>query len=263
MLIFLKLGGSLITEKDKPGTPRLEVIQRLAAEIASAKSEQPELQLVIGHGSGSFGHAAAIKYATAQGVSTHRDWLGFADVWLQARRLNQLIIENLAQVGLPVIAFPPSATVVANQSQVEVWDPALILQTLASGLIPVVQGDVVFDRSLGGSILSTEAVFEYLALQLKPNRILLAGLLPGVFSDFPQNLSLVGTLHAKDAENLTSFVSGSASVDVTGGMLEKVQSMLRLTRQDSELKISIFSGEEPGNLKSALLGNYPGTLMCR
>jgi len=262
MLIFLKLGGSLIIEKDNPGTPRLDVIQRLAAEIASAKLGQPELQLLIGHGSVSFGHAAAIKYSTAQGVSTHQDWLGFADVWLQARRLNQLIIESLAQAGLPVIAFSPSAAVIANQSRVETWDPTLILQSLACGLVPVVQGDVVFDRSLGGSILSTEAAFEYLALHFNPNRILLAGLLPGVYSDYPDNQKLVDTLHATDSESLSNFVSGSASVDVTGGMLEKVQSMLRLTRQDSDLKVSVFSGEEPGNVKSALLGKYPGTLLC-
>ena len=36
-ILLLKLGGSLITEKARPETPRLEVIARLAREIAAAR----------------------------------------------------------------------------------------------------------------------------------------------------------------------------------------------------------------------------------
>ncbi len=34
-MIFLKLGGSLITDKTRDNTPRLEVIHRLARELAA------------------------------------------------------------------------------------------------------------------------------------------------------------------------------------------------------------------------------------
>ena len=34
MLVFLKLGGSLITDKDRPRTPRPDVLARLAASTA-------------------------------------------------------------------------------------------------------------------------------------------------------------------------------------------------------------------------------------
>ena len=57
--VFLKLGGSLITDKTQKRTPRREVIRRLADEIATERSENSELHLVIGHGSGSFGLIAA------------------------------------------------------------------------------------------------------------------------------------------------------------------------------------------------------------
>ena len=53
---FLKLGGSLITDKSRPQTARLDVLERLASEIAQAYHKHPDLSLVIGHGSGSFGH---------------------------------------------------------------------------------------------------------------------------------------------------------------------------------------------------------------
>ena len=62
--IFLKLGGSLITDKRSAETPRPDVIRQLAAEIADARRRNPDLRLVIGHGSGSFGHVFGHRYGT-------------------------------------------------------------------------------------------------------------------------------------------------------------------------------------------------------
>jgi len=83
-LQFLKLGGSLITEKDRPHTARLQVIRRLASEIARARRDDPALRLVLGHGSGSFGHVPAQKYGTRGGVRTPEEWGGFVQVWREA-----------------------------------------------------------------------------------------------------------------------------------------------------------------------------------
>ncbi|MBN1319078.1 MAG: hypothetical protein JXA42_26580, partial [Anaerolineales bacterium] len=58
-VLFLKLGGSLITDKTRRETPRFDVIKWLAAEVREALDRRPDLKLVIGHGSGSFGHFAA------------------------------------------------------------------------------------------------------------------------------------------------------------------------------------------------------------
>lgn len=54
---------------------------------------------------------------------------------------------------------------------------------LANGILPVVYGDVVFDEVRGGTILSTEDLFQHLAHQLHPERVLLAGLEAGVWAD--------------------------------------------------------------------------------
>ncbi len=89
MLIFLKLGGSLITDKSKARAPRLDVIRRLAAEVRQARAEQPNLALVLGHGSGSFGHLEAKRYGTAHGVNTPEQWRGMAEVWRVADLLNR------------------------------------------------------------------------------------------------------------------------------------------------------------------------------
>ena len=47
-LVFLKLGGSLITDKQSPRTSRLEVIQRICSEIKTALAEDPGLRILLG-----------------------------------------------------------------------------------------------------------------------------------------------------------------------------------------------------------------------
>lgn len=262
MLVFLKLGGSLITDKNSPRTHRAQVLVRLAAEIAAAVQQNPALQLVIGHGSGSFGHQTAKKHATRQGVQSPEKWRGFAEVWHEARLLNQIVIESLYEAGLPVMAFPPSAGVVAENGLITSWDMAPFQQALDHGLIPVVNGDTVFDALIGGTIASTEDVFLFLARQLHPQRILLAGIEPGVWADFPTATRLIPLINSANYPSTLASLGGSASVDVTGGMAAKVESMLTLARSTPGLEVSIFSGMQPGLVQLALCGQISGTRIC-
>jgi isopentenyl phosphate kinase len=263
MLYFLKLGGSLITDKTQARQPRRDVLQRLSQEIAEANRAKPDLQLIIGHGSGSFGHVAGQKYGTRQGVHDKEGWRGFVEVWKDARALNQIVVEALLEAGLPVIAFPPSATVISDEQQVASWDLAPIRAALSAGLIPLVNGDVVFDARLGGTILSTEDLFIYLAGTLKPARILLAGLEPGVWADFPACTHLAEKITPTTLNTFSKNLSGSASTDVTGGMVQKVESMLALTAGVAGLQAVIFSGLQADLLRQALLGVLPGTVISQ
>jgi isopentenyl phosphate kinase len=262
-LNFLKLGGSLITDKNQPHTVRADVLARLAQEIACARASQPGMHLLLGHGSGSFGHNAAKKYGTRQGVHSPEEWLGFAEVWKAARTLNQIVVEALQKEGLPVIAFPPSAAVTARDGQVLHWDISPLQAALNAGLIPLVNGDTLFDQQRGGTILSTEDLFIYLAGALHPNRILLAGIEAGVWNDFPNCTQLIEQISPQSFPSLREKISGSASVDVTGGMLEKVQIMIDLARSSPGFNALIFTGLQPGNVRDALLGSSPGTRLSR
>lgn len=258
-LLFLKLGGSLITDKDSPATPRPDVLRSLAGQIAQARLENPGLRLLLGHGSGSFGHVTAHQYRTQDGVRSPDEWHGFAQVWLQASRLNRLIIEALHSVGLPAVTFAPSAGAVASQRQVASWHLAPIRHALQAGLLPVVYGDVAFDKVLGGTILSTEMVFAHLAEHLMPQSILIAGIEPGVWEDFPACTRIFPEITHHNLEEISNRLMGSRSIDVTGGMATKVREMLALCKRIPGLQVSIFSGEEPDAIRQALLGERLGT----
>lgn len=258
-LVFLKLGGSLITDKTRPYTARLEKLDDLAAQVAAALRKDADLRLVLGHGSGSFGHTAASQFDTRRGVSGPEAWRGFAEVWYQASRLNRLVVEALRRAGLPAVTFSAAASVTAHDGKVFVWDCIPLRAALANGLLPVIHGDVAFDQIRNGTILSTETLFVHLAQQLHPERILLAGLERGVWADFPAREHLLEEITPRSFAQQVPGLRGTAGTDVTGGMLSKVTEMLTLVEQVPGLEVLVFSGAEPGNVQQALRGGNPGT----
>ena len=258
MTVFVKLGGSLITDKNTPRTPRPETIPRLMREIAEARAARPEMRLVLGHGSGSFGHVEGKKYGTRAGVRTEAEWHGFAEVQAAAGLLNRLVIDAAREAGLPVVNFPPSASAVCRDGVIQAMALVPIQAALDHNLIPLAFGDVAIDEVRGGTIVSTEDVFRYLALPLKPDRILLAGIEPGVLARWP-NGEVIPEITSID---MLGEVGGAHAADVTGGMASKVREMLALAANVPGVTIQIFSGETPGLVRAALMGEaMPGTLI--
>ncbi len=259
MITLLKLGGSLITDKDKPHTARPEAILRLGKEIFDYwKTNQSPL--LIGHGSGSFGHIPAKRYRTRQGVKSAEDWVGFAEVHTEAAALNQIVTNLLRESGLPVISFVPMNQVKTDDAIITHWDTSDIEKCFSEyGLIPLIFGDTVFDTKRGGTILSTEDLFEHLCgIFTEKPRILLAGLEEGVWYDFPHKTKLITEISSSDKDD-ENYIQGSASTDVTGGMHEKVRLMKELVRNNRAQSVSIFSGVRSGNLTNELNGIRTGT----
>lgn len=260
-ITLLKLGGSLITDKDKPYTPRLDKLNQLAAEIKSALDLNPGLTLILGHGSGSFGHTAAKKHGTREGVQTAEQWYGFAEVRYQAAELTRYVIQALLNAGVAAIPCSPSASMVSNDRKVIHYSIEPIRKALNAGVLPVIHGDVAFDELRGGTILSTEDVFTFLTGQFPVGEILLAGMEAGVWEDFPARTKLVKQIQLSEYERMRAGIGESASTDVTGGMKAKVEEMLALIQQTKGLTAQIFSAEEAGNLSRALQGENVGTLL--
>ena len=256
-MIFLKLGGSLITDKAIRETPQVGILQRLAKEIFEAMRAKPEIELLIGHGSGSFGHAAAAEFGVSGGIKTEDEWRGAREVWAAANRLHRIVMDALQEADLPVFSFPPSATAVSDRGEITKLYDEPIRRALKAGQIPVILGDVVFDRGQGAAIVSTEKVLSYLAAELRPERILLAGIEEGVFEEYPARERIMPEITADQAEEIQ--LEGSDSTDVTGGMAHKVEQALALAASMPDVEVRIFSGASPGNLQGALLGYALGT----
>jgi isopentenyl phosphate kinase len=263
-LAFVKLGGSVITDKVRPQTARAGVIARLAGEIAGALAVQADprvasgagLRLVLGHGSGSFGHVFARRYGTRQGVRSVDDWRGFAEVAAAAARLNRIVTDTLLAAGLPVWSLQPSASARCQGGNLVSLATDPVEQALAHGLVPLVHGDVALDEEQGGTIISTEQIFAYLARQLYPARVILVGVVDGVYEGDPLRdpaARHVPEITAANWSTVQATLGGSHAVDVTGGMLSKVVEMVALARELPGLTVQLISGERAGALYGALL----------
>lgn len=258
-LQFLKLGGSLITHKGQESSTRPNVIARLATELADVRKSNPDLRILLGHGSGSFGHVPAHKYNTRAGVHTPEEWGGFIEVWQQAAALNHIVMDALLAAGLPAIGFPPSASVSAADGVIASWNLAPIKAALDANLLPAVFGDVAFDSVRGGTILATEDLFVHLAAHFHPSRVLLAGDEDGVYLDFEAHGEIIPEI--TPSSHLSHTFESATVADVTGGMAGKVQAMFDLIQQIPECQVRIFSGLVPGNLSRAIFGEPLGTLV--
>lgn len=258
MITLIKIGGSLITDKNTPQSFRSDVMKSLASELKSS-FHPARSKWIIGHGSGSFGHVEAAKYDTVRGASSAEQWYGFCRVAYTAAKLNQLVWAELLEQMLPIMRHPPSAVALATDGSISNMDVSLIEVSLAHGLIPLVHGDVAFDTQRGATILSTETIFTHLTKTLPVSRILLLGEVDGVLDDKKQ---IIPTITRANFNDYRAFIGGSAGTDVTGGMLTKVSDMLALTEQVPELEIQIFNGLVAGNLTKALNSAAPvGTLI--
>ena len=266
-VVFLKLGGSLLTDKTRARALRADVLARLAGEIAAALQQRSipngswlPLRLLIGHGSGSFGHIPASKYGTRTGVTSPEEWRGYAQTSREAAQLNRLVVDALWEAGVPVLAIQPSASASCHDGEIKSLSERPLLSALAQNLVPVVYGDVAMDDVRGGTIISTEQIFRWLAPRLQPHRVLLVGEVAGVLSADPATGrpgDLIGEITPASLPALEQVLGGSRGVDVTGGMLAKVTEMVRLAQTVPSLTaVHLISGLVPGLVREALVDPF-------
>ncbi len=261
-LILVKFGGSVITDKLKPYTANFEVIEKLSKEVKEAREEK-ELNLIIGHGSGSFGHVSAKKYRTAEGFVNNKSKYGICVVQNDAAKLNRIVVENLVKAGEKAISLQPSACCIAENSKIKEFYLEPIKKLLEYGMIPIPHGDIGLDLKKGCCIISTEEVISYLAKNLGfESRVIMVGKVDGVCTADPtkdKKAEFVEEISRDNWEEVKKYLGGSDGTDVTGGMIHKIEQGIELAKEGVE--IEIINGLKEGNLKKCLLGERVGTLI--
>ena len=254
-IVLVKLGGSLVTDKKREGTARAPLIRRLAAEIAESLDGTKRPRLIIGHGSGSFGHAAAARARVGNGRSLRGHTDAIARIQRRAADLNRLIVSALEDAGARPFALAPSSFVTAEGGRVaEIFaDP--LFRALDLGMLPVVYGDVVMDGKRGAAILSTEALFVAIAEEaarrkLRVARAVWLGETDGLRDARGRTVAL---LSARGAARAARLASGASGTDVTGGIALRLATVARLAR--SGIGSHLVDGRPKGAAAAAIAGH--------
>ena len=256
----LKLGGSVVTEKDKPFTPNTHAITRLAEEVA-ASTPGP---LIIVHGGGSYGHPVAKEYEIDGGYRSPSQLVGFSKTHQAMVQLNNIIVNSLLDAGVPAFSLSPSSFIVTKAKRITELNSATVRRHVSAGVVPVLYGDAVLDTSQGFAILSGDQLTTRLALTLDAERMVLGSDVDGVYTADPklvEEARLIPRLSLKELESMTEL-GEAISTDVTGGMLGKVREAAEAVIAGVE--VVIVNAGVAGRVGAALRGERViGTMLER
>jgi len=244
--IVIKLGGSVITHKDRPLALRNDAIEALSRVLAY----HPSRKIII-HGGGSFGH----YYAKKAGLSTECSAINDLEAVFLTRKsmfeLNQHIVNSLSKNGLyPYIIAPYIMS--KNHSSMRL----LLSQLLDRGFTPLFFGDVVPCRG-GFKIVSGDDISYNVCSVVRPSRMIFCIDVDGIYPSTRMEGQIVHELSGKVLENIVGY---SNKFDVTGGIIRK----LKIAYKISKLGIDVFfvNGLNSDSVLKALNGVYGvGTCM--
>ena len=255
MFAILKIGGSVLCNKDIPYSIKWDNLERIAKEIRKAMdhylNKGEDLKLILIHGGGSFGHPVAKRYIKNRFENMER---GFWEIQKAMRRFNTIIIDTLQEYGIPGVSIQPSSFVAFRGEKIH-FDTYVIEGLLERGLIPVIHGDIVVSDE-GYRIFSGDHALPYLSKRLKPDINLHASDVDGVLD--PEG-RVIKVINPENIGEVVKYLKSSEKEDVTGGMYLKVMEAYKMG-----IDVLIFNGNKKDNIYRGLIGDYSiGTrLIC-
>ncbi|WP_396612259.1 isopentenyl phosphate kinase [Haloferax sp. S1W] len=243
-LVVLKLGGSVVTDKDEPETVDDEGLASAADAVASLAESG---QVVVVHGGGSFGHHHAADHGVSSDSGTH-DARGIRAIHDAMKDLNDAVLDALADRGVAALPVHPLSAGAREA------DGSLSLSLTAAdamldeGFVPVLHGDVIAHAEKGATIVSGDDLVVSLASGLDADRVGLCSTVPGVLDTEGDVIPEITAF-----EDAADALGGSDSTDVTGGMAAKVRKLLALGAP-----AHIFG---PEGLSAFVAGESPGTVV--
>ena len=243
-MILIKLGGSIITNKEKPLSARRKIIDNLTKSLR--KINEP---IIIVHGGGSYGHYWSVKYDMHTKERKY-DIRGVSIIKNSMIELNKIILDSLLKNKLNPYSLPPTDFMSGNKPiSNKIKEVAKISK---SGLIPVTYGDALWFGQNKTYILSGDKIMTHFAKILKPRLSLFVLDVDGVYSDL-KTKKLIHDFKKEKPEIINN------KMDVTGGMTRKITEANNMAK--AGLKVFFVNGNKPKRISDAISGKrFEGTL---
>lgn len=232
--MLLKLGGSVITFKDKPLTPNVDAIVSIVKVIKDL-----DIPCILVHGGGSFGHYWSVEYDVHTKPDTYNP-KGISVIHDSMIHLNKIIVDIMIKENLNPYSIMPDQLTSNHEPLKE--KISLMLDMSFHNIIPVTFGDVVYIGNGLYSILSGDELMTILSKQIEPERIIFATNVDGIFSDMGKKV-LLKNLFVND-DFLIDYSNNQ--LDVTGGMQRKVNEAIKIA--STGLKVRVINGLFPNRL---------------
>lgn len=246
-MILIKLGGSVITDKTRYRTFDSETVGRLCREIRESGKD-----VIIVHGAGSFGHVLAKEHDINSGFKDESQIPAVAQICYDIRELNSMVIRELNSAGIPAVSIPTGSCFVMDGRQLIFDNSEPVRRFRSLGIVPVLFGDVVTDRSLGFAICSGDQIMERLAELFEPEMVVFVSDIDGLYDRNPKIERDAKLYDEVDSRLLKGSSTESSADDVTGGVHAKIEAMLRMCSDSRDCVL--VNGTAEGRLLRLLRG---------
>jgi isopentenyl phosphate kinase len=248
----LKIGGSVVTDKEGELAARTQTINRLVEEISAAEVEN----LILVHGGGSFGHPVAEKYRIRAGFRDERQKIGFSETHHVMTMLNGLFMDVLLWHNIPAISITPSSCIITEDGRIRSFEDTALKMLLKMNFLPVLYGDAVFDIRLGFTILSGDQLVAVLARKFNAKRVIIGVDVDGLFNCDPKTgktAKLFDRLTLKELRGVQDKIGQSGACDVTGGMSGKIAELIPVVEQG--IPVTIVNATQANYVYKVLKGD--------
>ncbi|MDD5171902.1 MAG: isopentenyl phosphate kinase [Candidatus ainarchaeum sp.] len=248
----LKIGGSVITDKKGYKKANPKNIELMAQTVAEAWKKGMR-DFVLVHGAGSFGHAVVLKHGINDGIKDEKQKLGYADTHAACAELSSMLVTALIAEGVPAISIPPAAILRQSNKRISDFRFDVVHGYLSAGYLPVLYGDMVPDRELGGSVCSGDQIMAFLGKHTE--FLVFVTDVDGVLDDKGKIIPLITNANFNDVSKHLKEKKN----DVTGAMKGKISELLAL-----DTVSYIVNGAKPERVISVLKGEpVPSTKIMR
>lgn len=227
---ILKIGGSVITDKEGELAAKTQTINRLVEEIRAAEVGN----LILVHGGGSFGHPVAEKYRIKAGFREESQKIGFSETHHVMTMLNGLFMDALLWHDIPSISITPSSCIITEDGRIRNFEDTALKMLLKMSFLPVLYGDAVFDTKLGFTILSGDQLVAVLARKFNAKRVIIGVDVDGLCDCDPKTektAKLFDRLTLEELRKIQDKIGKSGTCDVTGGMSGKIAELMPVVEQ--------------------------------
>jgi len=236
-MILIKLGGSIVTNKERPQSARRKTIDNILKQIK--KIDEPK---ILVHGGGSYGHYWSVKYGMHTKPARY-SLKGLSVVKNSMIELDKMILDNAAKNKLNTYSLPPTDFMngdkpIRNKIQ-------KIGEIAKSGLIPITYGDALWYSQKKSYILSGDVIMTTIGKILKPRLSVFVLDVDGVYSDTKSKKLIY------DFKKEKPTISKNR-MDVTGGMTRKISEAIKMSK--SGLKVFFVNGNKPQRIIDATSG---------
>ena len=243
-MILIKLGGSIITNKEKPLSARRKAIDSILNQIKRIREP-----MILVHGGGSYGHYWSVKYDMHTKPAKY-DMRGVSIVKNSMIDLNKIILNSAVKNRINAYCLPPTDFMNGNKP---IKNKILAINEIAkSGLTPVTYGDALWFGKKKSYILSGDVIMNIIGKILKPRLSIFVLDVDGVYSNTKSKKLIY------DFKKEKPIISKN-KIDVTGGMTRKITEAANMSK--SGLKVFFVNGNKPKRILDAVSGKkFEGTI---